>query len=121
MQQEKMQTSDLLTRIAGGIMIVAAVWNCIVAVLYFVSLVWVCVGVWWLVPLLLSLVQIGLGIGTIIKGHHMRPLAFAPFFGLLVSICNLNFCALFIDVIAIGLGLGGWFTYEEPTEFAPGA
>ena len=114
MANQPMQTSDLLTRIAGGVMIIGAIWNFIFAVIQILLMIWICIGAWWIVPAILSIVQIAAGVFAIAKGHSLRPLAFAPFLGLVVSLCNLNFCALFIDVIAIGLGLGGWFTYQEP-------
>ena len=115
MENQQAPISEVLPRIAGGVMIVGAIWNLIYAVWIFIWTIWVCIGVWWLVPAILSIVQIGLGIFTIIKGHEIRPLAFSPFLGVVVSICNLNFCGLFVDVIAVGLGLGGYFSHKEPT------
>jgi len=107
-----MQTSDILTRISGLVMLLSALWNGVYAFLLFISLIWVCVGAWWLVPMVLAVVQFCLGIGMMAMGHNVRPLAFSPFLGLLVSLCNLNFMAMFMDLVAIGLGIGGYVTYE---------
>jgi len=108
-----MQTSDILTRISGLVMVLAALWNGVFAFLLFISMIWVCVGAWWLIPMVLAVIEFCLGVAMMALGDKVRPLAFSPFLGLVVSLCNLNFMALFMDLVAIGLGVGGFVTYEE--------
>jgi hypothetical protein len=108
-----MQTSDILTRISGLVMVCSALWNGIIALLLFLTMIWVCVGIWWVVPLVLSVVQLCLGVAMIALGDKVRPLAFSPIFGIVVTLANFNFFNLFLDLIAVGLGVGGFVTYEE--------
>ncbi len=111
-----MQTSDVLTRVSGGVMMLAAIWNGIFSFLMFITMIWVCVGAWWLVPMVLAVVEFFCGLAMVVLGHNVRPLAFSPFLGLIVSLCNLNIMALFMDFVAIGLGVGGFVTYDADAD-----
>ena len=107
-----MQTSDILTRASGGVMMLAAIWNGIFAFFMFAATILMCVGVWWLVPFCMAFIEFFVGLAMVIMGHKVRPIAFSPFFGLIVSLANLNFMGLFMDMVAIGLGVGGFVTYD---------
>ena len=103
-----MDTGDVLYRVSGGAMVVSGLFNLLIAGVYILSLIWVCVGIYWLLPGALALVQVLVGIGMIATGKSIKPMAFAPALGFLTSALNLNFFNFFFDLVAIGLGIAGF-------------
>jgi hypothetical protein len=47
---------------AGIFMTIAGVLNAFTAFVWFISLVWVCVGVMWLIPMFVAFAEIGVGV-----------------------------------------------------------
>ena len=108
-----MDTGDVLYRVSGGAMVLSGLFNGILSFIWFLSLVWVCVGVLWLVPLVLAAANVGVGIMMLVTGKQYRLTAFAPFFGLIASICNFNMFGGMLDLVAVGLGIGGFVTAQQ--------
>lgn len=103
-------TGDVLYRVSGGVMVLSGLWNALMSGLLFLSLIMFCVGIFWLIPLLLSFCNIGIGIAMIVLGRKVPPFAFAPFLGMIASLCNMNFLGITLDLVAVGLGIGGFVT-----------
>lgn len=103
-----MQTSDVLYRVSGALMLMSGLWNMFMSFIWFISLIWVCVGVFWIIPGALALVYTGAGIAAIATGNKAKPIAFVPAIGLVVSMLNLNFVGMMLDVFALVLGIVGY-------------
>ncbi len=105
---ELMQNHDIFYRVAGALMLLSSLWNMVMSAIWFFSLIWVCVGVFWLVPGLLAVVYAGVGIYMLATGAQVKPIAFAPAIGLLISLMNFNFLGMAIDVVALIMGVVGY-------------
>lgn len=112
-----MRASDLLTRLAGVLMLVTSAWNVVMAILWFLSLFWALIGILWLIPMVLALLNLIFAIFTIVGGHHRFSVA-GPLVGLFVSLCNFNFLAMFLDLLVLGLVIAGYVARSsEDREF----
>ncbi|HHO53093.1 MAG TPA: hypothetical protein ENK18_20020 [Deltaproteobacteria bacterium] len=107
-----MPTSDILSRIAAVLMMISAAWNGLVALLWILALIWLLVGVLWFVPLFLALVEMGLAITLLVLGHNRGAIS-GPIIGIIVSMCNFNFFALTIDLLALMLVIGGYVSRAQ--------
>jgi hypothetical protein len=103
-----LQNGDLFYRLAGVLMIVSGLWNAIISLVLFFSLVIMCVGVFWIVPGILALVYAGFGIAMAATGNKVRFSAFLPILGFGISLMNLNFIGIMLDVGALVLGIIGF-------------
>lgn len=108
-----MDTGDVLVRVSGGAMLVSGLFNAVVAFLWFITMIWVCVGVFWLVPMAIALAQVTAGIVLVATGRPMKILAFASLMGPIASFCNVNFMAGLLDVVAILTGVGGFVVASQ--------
>jgi hypothetical protein len=102
-----MRVSDLLTRLAAALTLITSLWNVVVAAMWVLSFWWLLVGFLWLVPLVLAISNLGLALVSLVKGHHRAALGL-PLLGLFVSLCNFNFIAMFMDLLILGLMIGGY-------------
>lgn len=109
-------TGDVLYRVSGGMMVLSGLWNALMSGLLFLSLIMFCVGIFWLIPLLLSLCNIGIGIAMIVLGRKVPPFAFAPMLGVIASICNMNFFGITLDILAVAFGIGGFVAASNQRE-----
>lgn len=100
-----MRNSDLLARMGGLLMTGSSLWNVLVAATWVMSLLWFVVGLLWLVPLALALVQLVVAAVTLVGGHN-RFAVFGPLVGMFVSFCNLNFLAVMLELLNLGLMFG---------------
>lgn len=85
-----MRNSDLSARIAAGIELFAIAINLFLAFIWFLSLVWVLVGVLWAGLGLVLLVEGAIAVVVLIRGYSPLGLA-GPIVGMLCSLCNFNF------------------------------
>ena len=111
-----MDTGDALYRASGGVMVLSGLFNALAAFFWFISLVWVCVGVFWLIPLAIALTEVGVGILMLVTGRKFKLTAFMPLLGLVASVCNFNFMGGMLDLVAIGLGIGGFVAAGQAAE-----
>lgn len=102
---QTMRNSDLLARMGGALMAGSALWNVLVAATWVMSLLWFVVGLLWLVPLALAVLQLMVAGVTVVGGHN-RLAVFGPLVGMFVSLCNLNFLAVMLELLNLGLMLG---------------
>lgn len=101
-----MRNSDLLVRIAAGIDIVSALWNLLMAFVWFISLVWICVGVFWGLVALFVIGEIVVAVFALVKGY--TPFAVAgPAIGLVASVCNLNVLSGGLTLVSLVLMIVG--------------
>jgi len=107
------ETGDLFYRLAGGLMILSGLWNFILAVIFFISLIIACVGIFWLVPALLALIYMLLGIGLTATGNRYRLAAFLPVIGFGISLMNFNVIGLLLDASALALGVIGFIQNRQ--------
>ena len=108
-------TADLLFRIAGVLIVVSGMWNTVLSGIFFLSLIMVCVGVFWIIPAFLAVMEVAVGIVMIATGKQYRLLAFTPALGLVISLLNFNFIGITLDVLALGLGIAA-YTLFRPAE-----
>lgn len=101
-----MVVSNRLSKLSAGLLAVAAAWNVVWSASWLLALAWVLVGLWWIVPLLLGLVELSLAIRVLLGGD--RSVGATPLLGVAVSVAGLNFLALAIDALALLTALGAW-------------
>lgn len=111
-----MDTGDVLYRVSGATMVLSGLFNGFLSFVWFFSLIWVCVGVFWLIPMALAACNIGVGILMLVTGRQFKMAAFAPFMGLIASVCNMNLFGSSLDLVAIGLGIGGFVSSQNSLE-----
>ena len=108
-----MDNADLLYRMSGGFTLMSGLYNALISFILFLTLIWICVGVWFLIPMVLSMVQITAGILMLVMGRKQKELAFLPALGMLTSMFNFNITALFFDVAALVLGIVGYTQAQQ--------
>jgi hypothetical protein len=107
-----MLASDLLARIGGLMMVGSSLWNGLMSFIWFFSLIWVCVGMLWLIPMVLAIVVFGMGVATMALGHQKWAVA-GPVISLIVSICNFNIFCIMLDLVSLGLIAGSLFQRQQ--------
>lgn len=107
-----MRVSDLLTRLAAALTLITSIWNVVVAAIWILSFWWLLVGFLWLIPLALAVVNLGLALFSLVKGHHRAALGL-PLLGLFVSLCNFNFIAMFMDLLILGVMIAGYVAHSS--------
>lgn len=100
-----MKNSDLIARIGAGIELMAVLFNLGMSFLWFISFIWVLVGVLWGFVGLVAVVEACIAVFVLIKGYSPVGLA-GPLVGLFVSLCNFNFMGGTIELMALGLLVG---------------
>jgi hypothetical protein len=111
-----MDASDMAYRAAGGLMVLSGLWNMFMSAVWFLSLIWVCVGAFWLIPGLLSLAYAGLGVYLVATGRQLKLAAFGPLLGLAISLMNLNILGGSLDLLALVLGIVGFTQVPKELE-----
>jgi hypothetical protein len=86
----RVRTSDLLARIGAAIELVAVMFNLFLAFVWFISLIWVLVGLLWALLGLVVLVEGALALFVLIKGYSPVGIV-GPLIGLVASAFNFNF------------------------------
>ncbi len=101
-----MRNSDVLARVAAVIELMSVLFNLLLAFVWFISLIWVLVGVLWGLLGLVALVEAGIAVFILVRGAS--PLGIAgPVIGLVVSLCNFNFfLGVGAEVIVLCLLIG---------------
>lgn len=105
-----METSDVLYRVSGALMFLSGLLNAFTSFIWFITMIWVCVGVLWLIPMAIAALQVIGGLVMLATGRKIKLLAFIPLLGPIASICNFQFFAGGLDFLAICLGIGGFVT-----------
>jgi hypothetical protein len=101
-----MRNSDLTARIGAGLELMAVLFNLLVAFMWFISLVWVLVGLFWALVGLMALVEAAIAVFVLVKGY--TPLGIAgPVIGIGVSVCNFNFMGGGLEAFALVLMIVG--------------
>ncbi len=107
--------ADVLLRIAGVCMLFSGGLNTLMSFVWVISLIWVCIGAFWLIPLLVAVMYAGVGMVLAATGKRYRILAFAPIFGLMVSVVDFSIMSGMFDLVALVLGIIA-FTQARPEE-----
>ena len=102
-----MATSDILTRVGSLTMMLAAFWNGMVSMFFIATMIWILVGFFWFIPLVLAVLQVCLALTFMVIGHN-KASGVGPLLGMVISLCNLNFFGFALDVIGLGLMIGGY-------------
>ncbi len=100
-----MRTQDVLVRVASLLTVFAALWNILMSGIWFLSLVWVLIGIMWLVPMALAVVEILLACGMLIVGFN-RAAPVVPLLGMFISVCNFNIIGFGLELMALLLMVG---------------
>lgn len=100
-----MPVSDILARIAGMMMVMSSMLNGLWSLIWVGSLIWVCVGVFWFVPMFLALVVAGIGVAMMVLGHQQWGIA-GPVLSLVASFCNFNVMGVMFDMVTLALMIG---------------
>lgn len=101
-----MRNSDLVVRVGAGLELMAVLFNLLVAFMWFITMIWVLVGLLWAVVGLVALVEGGLAVFTMVKGSS--PVAFVgPILGLGVSLFNFNVMGGGLEVFVLVLMIVG--------------
>ena len=108
-----MDNADLMYRLSGGFTLLSGLYNALISFILFLTLIWICVGVWFLIPMMLSVVQITAGIVMLVMGRKQKELGFLPALGMLTSMLNFNITALFFDMAALVLGIVGYTQAQQ--------
>lgn len=108
-------TADVLFRVAGVCMLLSGLMNVLWALMLTLGLILMCVGVFWLIPMLVAVMYAGVGIVLAATGKQYRILVFTPVLGLMVSAVNFNVMGGMLDMVALVLGIIA-FTQSRPDE-----
>lgn len=101
-----MRNSDLTARIAMAIELLSVLWNLVLTLMWFFSLIWVLIGLFWGLVGVAVLVQAGVCIYVLVRGY--TPVAFvAPIIGLVASMTNFNVCGGVLEVLVLMLVVVG--------------
>src|SRR5687767_2493634 len=96
---------------AGLMNMIAGALNIMVGGLWVLSLIWVCIGIFWLVPLGLGVFQVMVGM-AMNNGQPKDNAKMATMLGLLASLFNFNLIGLAVGAFAfMNLGkpeVAGW-------------
>ena len=95
-----MKNSDLAVRIGAALELMLVLFNLGLAFMWFISLVWVLVGLFWGLVGLGVLVEAGIAIFVLIRGY--TPLAIVgPVLGLIASVCNFNLFGGMFEMVVL--------------------
>lgn len=98
-----MRNSELIMRIAAAVELVAVLFNLFMAFIWFISLIWVLIGLLWGLIALAAVVEACVAVFVIVRGYSPFALA-GPILGMIVSVCNFNlFFGLGIEMIVLVL------------------
>jgi len=100
-----MPASDLLARLGGFLMVMSSLWNGFLSLIWILAMVWVCIGVIWLIPLVMAVCVFCIGVASMVMGHQKWTIA-GPILSLIVSVCNFNVMGFMLDIVTLGL-MGG--------------
>lgn len=100
-----MRNSDLLARILGGLTLLSSLWNLFMSGLWFLGFVLLLVGVLWLVPMGLAVLQLVLAVLNLVVGYNKGVIA-SPLIGMFVSLCNFNVFGFGLELVNLGLAVG---------------
>lgn len=95
-----MKNSDLAARIAAVAELMAVLLNLFVAFIYFISLIWVLVGLLWGLVALGALIEGLVAVFVLVKGYSPVGIV-GPLLGLGVSVCNLNFMGGMLEMLVL--------------------
>lgn len=101
-----MRNSDLTARIGAGLELMAVAINLLVAFMWFLSLVWVLVGVLWMLVGLVALVEAAIAVFVLVKGYTPVGIA-GPLLGIGVSLFNFNVMGGGLEVFVLVLMIVG--------------
>jgi hypothetical protein len=85
---------------AGALMLVSGVLNFITAGMLFISFVWVCVGVLWLIPMIVGASEAFVGF-QLLQGTRQPSAKTASIFGVIAGALNCNPIPVVCEVIAL--------------------
>ena len=100
-----MRNSDVAARIGAAVEVIAILFNLLAAFLWFISFIWVLIGLLWGLVALVALVQGAIALFVMVKGYSPVGIA-GPLLGIGVSLCNFNFFAGSIEVLVLLLMIG---------------
>ena len=112
------EPSTILYRITGALLILTSLVNILFSALWVLSLIWVLVGVIRLIPLLVSIIELRIGVAMVMHGDRHRFTALAPILSPLSSVMNFNLLGLLLDILAILTG-GIGFLLNATVQGAP--
>ncbi len=103
-------------RAAGALMVASGVMNLMVGAIWFLSLVWMCVGVYWLVPMAFAIGEIVVGL-LALWGIRMRFARAAAVMGAINGVLLFDVYAIAMQGVAFVLQLqpdvAGWLALED--------
>jgi hypothetical protein len=107
-----MPVSDVLARVAGLLIMVSGLWNAFMSMILMGSLLVICIGVFWLVPMLLAVAGFAFGVAALALGHQKWLLA-GPLLCLVASVFNFNIIGVVLDVCSLGLMIASFTTRNQ--------
>ena len=107
-----MANHDIVARVGAVISMMAAVWNMFVSFVWIITLIWFLVGAMWFIPLILAALQIVGAVAVLVVGQH-KATPLVPVVGLFVSVCNFNFLAGALEVIALMCQGIAWYLQTQ--------
>jgi len=109
-----MPASDILARLGGLLMVMSSLWNGFLSLVWILAMVWVCIGVIWLIPLVMAVGVFCIGVASMALGYQKWTIA-GPLMSMVVSICNFNVLGFFLDIVTLGL-MGGSMMMRQQEE-----
>ena len=86
-------------QISGGLMLISGLFNGFLSLLWFVMLIWVCVGVMWLIPFAMACVEITVGI-LVLAGVRVPGVQVVSILGGINSLFLFNMWGTVMEMIA---------------------
>jgi hypothetical protein len=85
---------------AGVLMIISGLFTAMASLALVGGLIWVCVGVFWILPLIVGIVEIG--VGALMLGGSVQPRARAvSILGIVAALLSGNLIGLVCEIVAM--------------------
>ena len=99
-------SADTMTRVAGLMMVISGSLNAAVALLWVLSLIWVCVGLLWLIPLAAAIVEVVTGLCMMILGRQGNWGGIVAVLSSSMAMTCFNPVSVLLDLASAGLCAG---------------
>lgn len=85
---------------AGIFMLVSGVMNGMMSFIFFVSFIWVCIGVFWLIPMIIGILEVVIGIG-VLQGQPKPTAKTVSILGIVAGVFSMNVVGIIMEILGL--------------------
>lgn len=85
---------------AGIMMLIGGVINVMMGGLLFILYIWICIGIFWLIPMAVGLAEIVVGV-MMLQGNRVPNSMIVSILGIVGGLMNCNWIAVILEILAI--------------------